>query len=356
VEPAGETGPHARSGPAARVTILDVARAAGVMPSTVSKALNGGRGSSEVRRRVTEAATRLGYRPNQQARGLRRSESRAIGVLIPDLANPVFLPLLSGIERVAQARGYVVVIADGQRSEDAGAAALERFFDQGVDGLLLAGPVAPAAVAPYVEHGVPVAPAIVAGPDGPDHQPEHAEAAATRVMAERLVTLGHRRFGFVAPPPPKGITGRRYRRGRLGALAAVLREAGAALTVTLVDPRAGADAGRPVYRRALRDGAPTALVCASHRLAPDLLLALNQAGRRIPADLSLVVYGDSAWARAYRPALSVIRRDGYAEGAHLATALLDEIAGKPPAPPATITASYVERESCGPPPGPGQPA
>ncbi len=101
-----------------RVTILDVAHAAGVKPSTVSKALNDGRGSADVRRRVAEAASRLGYRPNQQARGLRRSESRSIGVLIPDLANPVFLPFLRGVEHAAQERGYVVLITDGQRSHD----------------------------------------------------------------------------------------------------------------------------------------------------------------------------------------------------------------------------------------------
>src|SRR4051812_26427246 len=88
--------------PAARVTIRDVARAAGVRPSTVSKALNGGRGSADVRERVQRAATELGYRPNEQARSLRRSRSRTLGLLLPDLANPVYLLLLRGAAQAAR--------------------------------------------------------------------------------------------------------------------------------------------------------------------------------------------------------------------------------------------------------------
>jgi LacI family transcriptional regulator len=339
-----------REAPTARVTIVDVANAAGVMPSTVSKALNDGRGSAEVRRRVEEAATRLGYRPNQRARGLRRSESRSIGVLVPDLANAVFLPWLRGVEQAAQERGYVVLIADGQRSDAAETAALERFFDQGVDGLLLGGPVTTGALRLYAEHGVPIAPMVGGGRDL-IRVWEQGEIAATREMGRRLLELGHRRFAFVSTPAPKGRQGRSYRRGRLGALATLVDEAGAELTISVVDPAGGYDECHDDLVRAARAGAPTAIVCATHLLAPWMLMALDEAGVRVPSDASLVVHGDSDWARAYHPALSVISRDHYAEGYEVAWSLLDTLAGGDGAPaPEAVAARYVERGSCGPAP------
>jgi len=335
---------------AARVTIGDVARVAGVRPSTVSKALNGGRGSAEVRARVERAVAELGYRPNEQARALRRSRSRSLGLLIPDLANPVYLPLLRGAERAARDRGYVVLVADGQRSDAAESAALDRFFDQGVDGLLLAGPVPPGSLVRFVDNGVPVAPP----PSDRAQAWERAESRATREMARRLVELGHRHVTFVAPPRPKGPQGHAYRRGRLGVLSTVLREAGAELAVRGVDPALGFDACLAALGDVVRDTPSTALVCGDHLTVPALLAALAGAGRRLPEDVSLVAYGDSDWARAYRPPVSVVGADTYAIGEALAVSLLAALEGAPGhaavASREEPTIRYVERGTCGPPP------
>jgi LacI family transcriptional regulator len=332
--------------PEPRVTIADVARLAGVRPSTVSKVLNDGRGSPDVRRRVEAAVAQLDYRPNRQARGLRRSESRSIGVFVPDLANPVFLPFLRGVEQVAHERGYVVLIADGQRSAAAQEAALERFFDQGVDGLILAGSATKASLDMYVEHGVPVAPSVADYDRGLARHWEQGEAQATRDMATRLIELGHRRVAFVSPPAPQGQQGRRLRQGRLGNLAMLFRDANAQVDIHVVDPARGADAARDDLR-AVAESHVTAFVCGSHLLAPWLLLALDDSRIRLPRDASLVVYGDSDWARAYRPALSVVSRDTYAEGMTLATWLLDTLAGADVEAPAGISSAYVERRSTG---------
>jgi LacI family transcriptional regulator len=338
--------------PAARVTIVDVAREAGVQPSTVSKALNEGRGSAEVRRRVDEAVARLGYRPSLRAQGLRTSQSRSIGVLVPDLVNPSYLSLLRGVENVAQERGYVVLVADGQRSADAQTAALERFFEHGVDGLVLGGPVPAEALRLHLEHGVPISPAVTDYERTLARHWEQGEAAATREMGRRLLDLGHRRFAFVSTPQLRG--GGRFRRGRLGALWRLLDDAGAELVVSLVDPDRD-PAGCAVQLLGLMAGdaaAPTALVCANQIVAPWLLMAVRDAGRRVPDDVSLVVYGDTDWARAHPPPLSVIARDTFAEGQSLAASLLDAVAGiESPRRPAP-EARYVERGSCAPPPPP----
>ncbi len=330
---------------AGRVTILDVAHAAGVQPSTVSKALNNGRGSPDVRRRVEEAASRLGYRPNQRARGLRRSESRSIGVLIPDLANPVYLPFLRGVEQAAQERGYAVLIADGQGTHDPTTAALERFFDQGVDGLVLGGAVDPPSLALYLDHGVPIAPSLADGGRDLLRHWGQGERDATTAMGRRLLELGHRRVAFIGTPLPPGPQGLRYRQSRLDALGETLTAAGATLAVALVDPAAGFDGCRAALVDAVTTGAPTAIVCANHLVTPWLLMAIDDAGLQIPQDRSVVVYGDSDWARAYRPSLSVVRRDAHAEGYDLTSSMLDEIAGSDGPRRGTIEARFLERDS-----------
>jgi LacI family transcriptional regulator len=331
-----------------RVTIVDVAREAGVQPSTVSKALNEGRGSAEVRRRVDEAVARLGYRPSLRAQGLRTSQSRSIGVLVPDLVNPSYLSLLRGVENVAQERGYVVVVADGQRSADAQTAALERFFEHGVDGIVLGGPVPADALRLHVEHGVPVTPAVSDYERTLARDWEQGEADATRDMGRRLLDLGHRRFAFVTTPVLRG--GGRFRRGRLDALWRLLDDADAELVVSVVDPDRDPDGCLVQLTGLVSDDAPTALVCANQIVAPWLLMAVRDAGRRIPDDVSLVVYGDTDWARAHPPPLSVVARDSFAEGQSLAASLLDTIVGadapRRPAP----EARYLERGSCAPPP------
>src|SRR5215211_2869670 len=99
----------------ARVTLRDVARLADVHPGTASRALNAQTRAlvnAETARRVLEAAEQLGYRPNPIARGLKTNRSYTIGVLIPDLTNPLFPPILRGIEDGLEAGGYTPLMAN----------------------------------------------------------------------------------------------------------------------------------------------------------------------------------------------------------------------------------------------------
>jgi LacI family transcriptional regulator len=328
-----------------RVTIRDVAAAAGVQPSTVSKALHHDRGSPEVRRRVAEAAARLGYRPDERASGLRRARSRALGLLVPDLANPVYLPFLRGVEQAAQERGYVVLIADGQRSREVERAALDRFFAQGADGILLAGPVDPDVLGVFVDHGVPVVPQGSGDPLAWDA----GEATATGHMADRLLALGHRSFLLVITAARGRPPTARYGRSRYAALADRVRADGGSLGVHVVDPARGEADGVSALAGALAAGAATALVCGSHLLAPWLLLALDRAGLRVPQDRSLVVYGDSDWARAHRPPLDVVAFDRFTQGRALAAELLDRVGGAGAVEAYSWEAQDVARGSSGPP-------
>lgn len=331
------------------VTIRDVAREAGVAVSTVSRALNGSAPASEViRERVRAAADRLGYQPSATAQGLRRSRTMTIGVVVPDLANPVFLQWLRGAENLLQGYRYSLLICDGQDSWERIAAHLARLYEHRVDGLLLAGPVPFASLRPFFQAGTPVEPDPRLIPRGTTSRAT-MEGAATLAAYRLLIEAGHRRVAFVA----RAVGGNRRMpqlyNVRVERLNAVLREVG---VVPTPDFLVRADAqGLPaaVARLAARPDAPTAYVAGTHLLVAPLIGAIYDAGLRIPGDVSLLSFGDSDWAVAHRPRLSVIRHNYYAEARQFAERLVNRIkTGGPPQELSAEPSEFVARESIGP--------
>ncbi len=123
-----------------RPDIRQVAAEAGVSTATVSRVLTGkGPASEDATRRVRAAADRLGYSPSAPASSLRTERSMIIGVLVPNLANPVFLPFLRAVEHLAQQHGYAVIVADAQRSPEVERRQLDRLSAQRIDALVVAG-------------------------------------------------------------------------------------------------------------------------------------------------------------------------------------------------------------------------
>jgi DNA-binding LacI/PurR family transcriptional regulator len=168
-------------------------------------------------------------------------------------------------------------------------------------------------------------------------------------MADRLLALGHRSFLLVITAAPGRPPTARYGRSRYAALADRVRADGGSLGVHVVDPARGEADGVSALAGALAAGAATALVCGSHLLAPWLLLALDRAGLRVPQDRSLVVYGDSDWARAHRPPLDVVAFDRFTQGRALAAELLDRVGGAGAVEAYSWEAQDVARGSSGPP-------
>src|SRR6476661_5427994 len=122
-------------------TLRDVATAAGVHPATASRALNPGTRllvSEETAQRVLDAAARLGYRPNPVARSLRTRRSNSIGVLIPDLNNPLFPPIVRGLEDKLAAAGYVALLGNTDADASRERTLFEQMRARHVDGFVLA--------------------------------------------------------------------------------------------------------------------------------------------------------------------------------------------------------------------------
>ncbi|HXH21705.1 MAG TPA: LacI family DNA-binding transcriptional regulator [Dehalococcoidia bacterium] len=330
-----------------RVTIQDVARAAGVAVSTVSRVLNGSDYTSEAtREKVLAAAQRLNFKANPSARGLRSSRTHTIGVLLSDLANPIYTDFLRGAEHAAEARGYELLIADGQNSREVQARMLQNLYERRIDALILRGPImATDSLGGFIDEGVPIYPPL--GEDWAQRNLEDPrdETAANRAAFGHLVSLGHRRICFVS-------RGRNPQMSeRFGALQSALREAGAdPSTAVLSIVRDGDQCSGLVERLCHGPEAPTAYIAGVHLMAPYLLAAIRDCGLRIPGDVSFICFGDSPWAFAYNPPISVVRFDYYEAGATAVNAVLDTLCGMPAAALRRLPAEFIDRGSCGPAP------
>ncbi len=299
---------------------------AGVSIATVSRVVSGrGPASQETRARVLEAVALLGYSPSAPARSLRTTRTHLIAVLVPNLVNPVFVPFLRGVQHEAQLAGYSVLVVDSQRSAEIEAAAVGRLVELRVEALILVGRLHdPAGITDLADRGVVVATAGLPGTGSPAVIDE-LETPGTRQMCAALASLGHRHVLYATGGRVPGDTGG----GRLATLGTHCDALG--MQVSHMALRRGRDpheAGRALRARLAsgRPGSPTVLVCASFPLAPTLLAGLDAASIDVPAACSFVTYGDSDWAAAYRPPVSVVTMDLYKMAVAVARQTLQAVA------------------------------
>ena len=177
-----------------RVGIQEVAAEAGVSTATASRVLSKtGYTSEHSRQQVSRAAARLSYQPDAMARGLRRRKSTTIGILVPDLTNPVTLSFIRGVQHVAQPCGYAVMVGDAQRDRGIERRQVELFQGQRVAGVLVAGALQDPEAMGALEDDTPVihTPASIEA-DTP------GEETAIGDLVEDLARHGHRRILFAS--------------------------------------------------------------------------------------------------------------------------------------------------------------
>ncbi len=348
---------HARTGPAGRATIRQVAARAGLSTATVSRVLTGrGPASAEATRRVDAAARELDYLPNASASSLRTDRSMMIGVLVPNLANPVFLPFLRAVEHTAQPLGYAVVVADTQNSTRIERQQLDRLIAQGIDGLVMAGrPRHPDQVRRLSRAGMPVV------------EPEtFAERAGTSIRARtsaaveeacrHLASLGHRRLAFVT----RGAALSGASASRWDTIVGICRGLGIEPRHVALTTRPDTDGDVELAATVLgaltgSAGPPGVIWSNSLVLAPLLLEALAIVGIEIPADSSFLTFGDSPWATAYRPPISVISGDLGSVASVMTESLLRRLGAVGTEAPVELQPdAYLARGSVGPAPAAGR--
>ena len=314
------------AGPA---TLRDVARLAGVHPGTVSRALNPQTRSlvnERTARRVLDAAQELGYRPNPIARGLRTNRSHTIGVLVPDLMNPLFAAVVRGIEDGLRDGGYTPLIANTDNDAERERVAYEAMRARQVDGFI-------AATARrdhwLLEERVDSGPKVVLvnrrvdsdaipAVTGDDH-------AGVRLAVEHLAGLGHRRIAHVAGAQTL-YTGWSRHEGFVDAM----RAGGLELDPDLIvfsgafTAREGAQCCTELLDRRCDF---TAIVAGNDLLALGCFDALEQHGLGCPADVSVVGYNDMPFVDRFRPPLTTVRVPHYELGATAAELMLEQLGG-----------------------------
>ncbi|MDP3414583.1 LacI family DNA-binding transcriptional regulator [Falsiroseomonas sp.] len=333
MQPPAPSPAPARATPT-RATIADVAREAGVHASTVSRALNPatrGMVTAAVAQRVTEVADRLGWRPSAVAAGLRTRKSRTIGILVPDLINPIFPPILHAVETVLAAQGYVTLVANTDNDAARESLLIERMATHLVDGLILASAAAGTdALSLCARFGIP---AVLINRRMPEGAGCAAVSAVTNddthgigLAVDHLVALGHRRIAHLAGP--QGVSTARDRRA--GFLER-MRHHGLA-PVAVVDAAAYTrDAGRVAMTALLEGLVPTGPACTAVAVANDMLClgvydAMEAAGRRVADDISVTGFNDMPFVDRIHPALTTIRIQHDAMGRQAACILLAEMA------------------------------
>jgi len=320
-------------------TIRDVARASGVHISTVSRAFSAPHlVNPETRARVLSCAEHLGYRPNRAARALITGRTHNIGLIVADIANPFFPPLIKAAESQARQRDYHIFVTD--TNEDAVVECdLVRALAKQVDGVLLCSPRMSNSLIEQLSREVPLVvvnrqvsglPAVVMD-----------VGQGARRAVEHLTGLGHRDLALVAGP--RGSWTNREIRRSAGAAA---RVAGAELTVIGPNPPTE-DGGIAVADQVVRAGA-TAVLAYNDLLAIGLLEGLHAQGVRIPEDVSVVGIDDIAMSRLARPKLTTVATPTAAAGRAAVDMLLAHGDDRRTTAQVTLRTELVIRDSTGP--------
>ena len=307
------------------MTLRDVARRAAVHPGTVSRALNAETRAlvnEETAQRVISAAEELGYKPNPMARGLKTNRSYTVGVLIPDLTNPLFPPIVRGIEDRLGEAGYTSLIANTENDPERERADVLALRTRQVDGFITATARRDhellAEMVGAGEHVVLVNRRL---PDGSLPAVTGDDREGMRLAVEHIVGLGHTRVAHLGGPQDLSTGNQRYQ-GFLDAM----RAAGVDPVPELVRfGRAFTEVeGARICRELIDAGLQfTAILAGNDLMALGCYDVLEERGLRCPADVSVIGFNDMRFADRFNPPLTTIRLPHYEIGAAAAELLLE---------------------------------
>jgi LacI family transcriptional regulator len=319
-----------------RVTIREVAAHASVNASTVSRALNPATRhliGDEVVRRVLASAAALGYRQNKLASALRGGQSRVIGVCLPDIENPVFPPIVCGIEEELAAEGYGVLIANtvGTLKDQEGM--LEQMLARQVDGLVLA---TAARQDPLVRRcilaGIPVVLVNRAEEGGQVPEVVNDDFLSMKLAVDHLVKLGHTHIAHLSGPE-RLATGL----SRIQGFQMAMQQHRLSASVILEAAEFTREAGRVACDQLLKEHkSVTGIIAANDLIALGCYDVFAQHRLACPKDISLIGHNDMPLLDMLHPPLTTLRIQHREMGRQAARLLLGMIAS-PSAAPLRIT-------------------
>ncbi|WP_045257018.1 LacI family DNA-binding transcriptional regulator [Microbacterium hydrocarbonoxydans] len=312
-----------------RPTIEEVAAAAGVSRSTVSRVVNGSTAvSPEALAAVQRAIADMNYVPNRAARSLASRQTHAIALVVPEdttrfFGDPFFAAIVAGITGALGASDYLLNLLIA--SDDPGDKVSAFMRNGGVDGALI---VSHHTSDAFIERIADAVPVVYGGrpvrPRDGDYVVDVDNVAAARVATRRLIAIGRTRVATISGPLTMVASNDRVQ-GYRDALA------DAGLTPFAEEAGDYSEAsGAEAVRRILAVGRPDAIFVASDLMARGAMTALRAAGIRVPDDVAIVGFDDSAVALTTDPPLTTIRQPMYAQGEAMAGVLLSRLAGESP--------------------------
>jgi LacI family transcriptional regulator, repressor for deo operon, udp, cdd, tsx, nupC, and nupG len=309
-----------RSGtpPRRPVTIYDVAEAAGVAPSTVSRAFSRpGRVNAGTAERVRRTAEELGYRANPLARALSTARSHMIALVVSDVANPFYSEIIRGAQATAAQAGYTILLADAQESDRLERAALERVLPV-VDGVVLGGSRMSDSSIRMIAKQKPVVVLNRAVVDVPCVVPDNP--GGVRQAIEHLSRLGHGSVTYLAGPAASWADGMRWRS---------LHDAAADLMVQVrrIGPFSPDVPGGVRAAEEVAASGASAVLAYNDQLAIGLIRGLGSRGVAVPRDVSVVGFDNIVPAELITPGLTTVAAPLHTEGATATKHLLSMIEG-----------------------------
>lgn len=306
----------------ARPTIRDVAELAGVSASTVSQAFSGRRPMcAATRERVHSAADALGYRPSIAAQTLVTGRSLLISLVMPDLHNPFYASVAAGVEEVAAEAGLNVIVSNTDMRAEKEHDVLAVLDARGVDGIIFI--TAATSRQPALERLSRSAPVVVLDEEVEGHFNLVAvdNEGGSRMVAEHLLALGHRRLAVVTGRENLPTTRTRLQGFRDGLDAS--RSCPSPRLVRVVYADDTLEGGRKAALQVLASAdRPTAIYATNDLMALGVLVAARSVGLDVPEELSVAGFDDIPFASASNPTLTTVAQPGHRLGQAAAELLL----------------------------------
>jgi LacI family transcriptional regulator len=329
----------------ARPTLSDIARVLNVSEATVSRALRGNPEISEQTRALIRGVARdLGYVPNAAARNLARQASNTLGLLVPDVTDPIHGLIVAGFGRAADSRGYTVIVMDGSRDEARRARSLRTLTEHQAQGIAFCStPLSPKETVEQIRpaHAVFIIPeGVDAGaPDDPPLGRIRADDEhGIRLLVEHILETGKQRLSYVNGPD---VASNRIRRN------AILKS----LESFGIEPRIREywtsleQADLDNVARLVARERPDALMCYDDKMALHLLDALRREGLRVPDDVVVTGFDGIPFAAISNPRLTTIVQPAELLGETAANALFNAIEDGTPPPDLTLPVTLAIRGS-----------
>ncbi len=309
-----------------RVSLKDIAKAIGVNASTVSRALDPTSThplSDELKERIRKASQRLGYKPNLAAYSLRTNLSKTVGVVVPDITDPVFPPILRGIEAALEKSGYVAIIANSEIDKRREARVIDALSSRGVDGFILATMRRKRDASLERINDRPLV-SVARQPDNESvSSVVHDEEEGIRYLLDHVISLGHRRIAMIAGPQSLSTGFRRFRafEQHLDAAGLSMANPGA----SFADAFTELEGQRCAEELLASKKSFTAVLCANDRLAIGAISAFRRHGLSCPQDVSVTGFNDMPFANQVQPPLTTVRLQHYEAGIQAANLVIGMI-------------------------------